>query len=43
VNFGNLATTKKSIAPHTKDLCEKNVAKSPDFKEFFPEIAIVRQ
>jgi hypothetical protein len=43
VNFGHLATTTKSIATHTKDFCEKNVARSPDFKEFFPEIAIVRE
>jgi hypothetical protein len=43
VNFGHLATTTKSIATRTKDFCEKNVAKSPDFKEFFHEIDIVRQ
>jgi hypothetical protein len=42
VNFGHLATTTKSIATHTKDFCEKNVARSPDFKEFFPEIAKLR-
>ncbi len=46
-NFPNpdhiTTTTTKSIATHTKDFCEKNLAKSPDFKELFPEIAIVRQ
>jgi hypothetical protein len=41
--LGQGGDQKKSSVIHTKDFCEKNVPKSPDFDEFFSEINILRK
>jgi hypothetical protein len=42
VAFSLHLMTRKSSAAHTKDFCEKNLPKLPNFEGFFFEIAVSR-
>jgi hypothetical protein len=43
VNFGTCQQKQKSRATDSKNVCEKNVPKSPDLEERSSEIAVFRQ